>query len=605
MSFYKELSRGNLGFEKNMPHFGYKRMFDNLPAHDPEPEALNDLATIMSGRVSFLDAEPEFVEAGLMVVNDADHASADAGPVFQDANAASGTPRAPKAKPKPIPAGYTYLAQFITHDISFDEHSNRHLRGDLPFFEIATPEFIRNLKNLRKPNFDLETIYGQEIPANPGEIPRHALRRDNNALLKLGSTAITSDPGRARISFPNDLPRGNACVEARIVDPRNDENVLVAQTQVAFIKFHNAMVVRLKQTGKVMDSELFEKARRLTIRYYQAIILTDFLPRIIPESILGDAIDQVRHQKTLYNPDMFIPLEFSVAAFRFGHSMIRQEYNLNAFHIGTSPHKIVDESAKLDELMRFTGRGEMSFRNSPTPEAPLLRLPSIWIPNWNLFFETDGVLFTSAETVKNLAEPINTRLALALLQLRPGATGVPTDGRPNSIAAIDLFRGRRFGLPAGQDVARKIGRAAPLSADQIANLISRADVESIVPGDDAQIKQAVINAFSERSPLWFYVLAEAEIQNDGKLGEVGGRIVAETMIQLLYNSEFSILCEDWDADEGFLLKDEKFSHNPNMQTFGMPEMLNFIKKMGEDHLKELYPERTEGFDELNPLGDPQ
>lgn len=525
----------------------YRKIFEDLEAHCPESDDLNKLATVMSGESRFPDATiSERVKKSLL-----DFFS---------------------SEPKPIPAGYTYLSQFITHDISFDKASDRHIREDRPW-EVMDPELIKKLKNLRKPNFDLETLYGYEVPTNEGETPRAELMQESSLpLLKLDYT-LGSDE-EARVRYPCDLPRKDGSVLANIADPRNDENLLLAQTLVAFIKFHNAMVLKLNESGTYTYEQLFEKARKLTIRYYQTIILTDFLPRIAQEPVLKYVRENLETGKLFYRPkpdDMFIPLEFSVAAFRFGHSMIRRVYNLN---------KIRPE-ASLDNIMMFTGRGKMD-RNPSR-----LNLPSIWIINWNLFYEINGSDF-------NIAFDIDTKLPLDLLRLRPEAND-NSDGRASSLAALDLFRGRRFGLPTGQDVAETIyGKGASLSAEQISKLLLAKQI-NYTPEDEAErIRKRLSNVFSEKTPLWFYILTEAELQKDGKLGAVGSRIVAETVIQLLYYSEYSILQqEEWESGEGFLL---------NNGTFDMPGMLRFIQEMGQKHFNVLYPGMTSNFDELNPLG---
>lgn len=526
----------------------YRKMFEDLKEYCPESDDLNKLATVMSGQSRFLDAT----------------SSARLLDFFS-------------SKPKPIPAGYTYLSQFITHDISFDKASDRHIREDRPW-KVLDPEKIKELKNLRKPNFDLETLYGYEAPTNKGEPPRAELMQQSSLpLLKLGYT-LGLDVG-ANISYPCDLPRKDGKVLANIADPRNDENLLLAQTLVAFIKFHNAMVVRLNESGNYTYEQLFEKARKLTIRYYQTIILTDFLPRIVQEPILKYVREKLGTEELFYRPkpdEIFIPLEFSVAAFRFGHSMIKREYNLNK----------IKPKASLDNMMMFTGRGEMDA--NPTR----LKLPSVWIINWHSFYEFDTSVLNPA---LNIADDINTELPLELLRLRPKANDDNSDGRASSLAALDLFRGRRFGLPPGQDVAEKIyGKGASLSAEQISKLLLDKKIHD-TPEDEAErIKKRLSDVFSEKTPLWFYILAEAEFQKDGKLGAVGSRIIAETVIQLLYHSEYSILQqEEWESDEGFLLNDGKF---------GMPEMLKFVQAMGQTHFKVLYPGMTSNFDELNPLG---
>lgn len=529
----------------------YRKIFKELAAYCPESDDLGKLATVMSGHSRFLDASAKWLIKGLHNIFG--------------------------SEAKSIPSGYTYFSQFMIHDISFDERSNRHTRDDRPW-EVITPAKIEELKNLRKPNFDLETLYGHEVAPNHGETPRAELMESGSLpLLKLGSTGKTIFGFGANRSYPNDLPRGEFCL-AKIADPRNDENLLLAQTLVAFIKFHNAIVVELSQSGNYKYEELFEKARKMTIRYYQTIILTDFLPRIIREDILKYVEERIGvndlSKELFYNPepdDLFIPLEFSAAAFRFGHSMIKGAYKLNA----------EKPNATLDQIMMFTGRGKMDCNSLR------LQLPSDWVINWNSFYDINGYAV-------NKAEEINTQLPQELLRLRPKAMDDNSDGRASSLAALDLFRGRRLGLPTGQDVAERIyGKGSALSADHLNWLFLSKDIY-YTPIDEAKsITKRLSDVFSEKTPLWFYILAEAEFQNDGKLGPVGSRIVAETVYQLVYHSEYSILQKkEWENDEGYLLENGKFD---------MPRMLKFVQNVGQKHFNILYPDMKDKFDELNPI----
>lgn len=548
-----------------MPKFGYRKMFADLDPYYPQPQDLNKLAALMSGRAAFPG------------IGFNSGTSADLPPQTNSASAAA-----------LIPAGYTYLGQFIIHDISFDEKSDRHNRDHLPW-EIACPEQIANLRNLRKPQFDLETIYGHEEPLNEGEVPRAKLMLDHPLglpLLKLGETEGEIGGGTARLSYPCDLPRLQTSVDAEIVDGRNDENLLIAQTQVSFIKFHNAMVVRLAEfykdgAGRYQTKELFEKARDLTIRYYQKIILTDYLPKIIEKTVLDEVRQKAGSGELFYKPTedhLFIPLEFAVGAFRFGHSMIRSEYDLNV-KIGRTT---------LLSLMKFTGRGKMDSNII----VSRTRLPSIWIVDWNSFYQINRPNFDAAE-------PINTELVFDLLSLVP-RVGTRHDLRPDSLAALDLYRGRRFGLPTGQDIAAQIPGAPVLRSDAIAQTIASRKIDKISNGEADLLKQELIQVFGEKTPLWYYILAEAERQATGRLGAVGSLIVAETFVQLLFYSEPSVLKRDLEGAERFLLTDDKF---------GMPDMLRFINDMNRQHSDllypfELYPQVTKrSFDEINPLGE--
>jgi hypothetical protein len=261
---------------------------------------------------------------------------------------------------KKTPAGYTYLGQFIDHDMSLDS-ANRVLPWE------PMPRYIFNK---RTPFLNLETIYGFKCPSNRYEPSRAQLmKEDSKTLLKLGNTA----KGLVSKVFLNkDLPRLPKSRIAHIVDSRNDENLAVAQTQVAFMRFHNAVIKYLNSDD---SNKTFKKAHEIVIQHYQWIILKDFLPRIIKESVLNDVLTG-GNQFYFPNPKSpFMPSEFSFAAFRAGHSMIRNSYNWNIIFNDDNPAF----PARLIELTQLTGRCNLDGKNN---------LPSEWLINWNWFYET-------------------------------------------------------------------------------------------------------------------------------------------------------------------------------------------------------------------------
>lgn len=440
-----------------------------------------------------------------------------------------------------IPAGYTYLGQLIDHDITLDSLSERENPAHQPWNTIE----VSAIRNLRNPVFDLETIYAFEEPTEIGNLTRQDLiDTEHPARLKIGETKGVSSSHDEQIkkTFPNDLPRKPGSVMAAIFDSRNDENLLVAQTQVAFMKFHNAIAKQLEENG---ENPTFERVRELTIRHYQHIILTDYLPRIVKKDVLDEVEAKVRagEEGKFYNPtktDLYLPLEFTVAAFRTGHAMIRSEYNWNkVFSNG---------DANLDRLFKFTGRGRME-------DTGRKSLPTFWIINWNLFYEINEI----NDQKFNFAKKIGTKMSAALRFLPP----VPNP-KANSLAMLDLFRGRAVGLPTGQAVARELA-----GEDKV---LKAFELKRLLPSHLQEV-------FAEKTPLWFYLLAEAEIESDGEtLGEVGSRLVAETFLRLLKISPFSILETNLETND--------FSAN---NKFGMPEMLKFIAS------------KEQSFDELNPL----
>ena len=360
-----------------------------------------------------------------------------------------------------IPAGYTFLGQFIDHDITFD-----------PLSSLDRQNTPGSTRNFRTPLLELDSVYGVGRAASP-----YLYDLVDPAKLLTGSE-----------TNPNDLPRNQQGV-ALIGDPRNDENLFIAQLQVAFLKFHNAIVDYLRSEN-VNEANLFAEAQRLARWHYQWVVVHDFLPLTIGpgrvEAILRDGPE-------FYCPDEapYMPVEFSVAAYRFGHSQVRSVYRLN------------DQiTAELFELPSFS------------PKPPDLDL------DWSNFFK----IFTTNQP--QFSRKIDTKLASVLFDL-PFSPGAPPERR--SLAVLNLLRGKAFGLPSGQAVAKTMS-ATPLT---------KAELE-LPAGQD--------------SPLWYYFLKEAEVQNRGeKLGEVGGRIVGEVILGLLYADPYGYLRVDprWEPTAPF------------------------------------------------------
>ena len=551
---------------------GYKKLF-NIEAFIPNPADLENLAQFMTRTYKFFDVPPPLIESI--------QPAADLGNFNLPESMSEILELLDKdLQDSGIPAGYSYLGQFILHDISFDEKTDRFEKTHYPWNSPAQP-----IKNLRKPFLDLETIYG------PEEKPESRLLEEHSSRLRLGNTFKNTSaiPGAllSERSFPNDLLRKENNVEADIIDPRNDGNLLLAQTQVAFTKFHNAIVYKL---GNPNSMAVFEKARKMTIRHYQYIILTDFLPRVVQGG--KTAIDKIVYEvqngvNKFYHPtkdDMFVPLEFVVGAYRTAHSMIRHTYNLNK--------EVNNREATLMNLFLFTGRGAMH-------RTDRKKLPSRWIVNWKWFYDIDNSKFT--ETSFNFARKIDTNLSAALGILFPGGK----ESRANSLSSLDLYRGVAWGLPTGQALAKEMRTIDPeirvLTSEQIESKFDK----SLIPGQPifTVLDAAQRKFFTENTPLLFYLLAEAEEQCEGEtLGDVGSRIVAETLVKLIYETPDSILKkgQELESDKDFLPNNSEVFEmlgTEDKKTFGMPEMLKFIAKS-----RKKFAVIGEDFNELNPLG---
>ncbi len=413
-----------------------------------------------------------------------------------------------------IPAGYTYLGQFIDHDITADP-------TPLTQSGMVDP---RAIENQRSPALDLDSVYGN------GPLVNGELYEADHVRLLVGRTSPTTGSAPGGVlpgDFPNDLPR-RADRKAIIGDPRNDENLAVAQTHLAFIKFHNKQVEILKsKQPSLAGKELFEAARRETILHYQAVILTDFLPRIIQADVLQDVL---RHGRRFYTDDLkgCMPIEFSVAAYRLGHSMVRPVYEWNRI-FNSSPDGV---AATMELLFEFSavsgsrGEGDDPFFGAPT-------LPSNWIIDWTRFYDFSGVPGVESNPDSNLAREIDAQLSFALKNL-PEFQVMNAPPVFVSLATRNLLRGRLLQLPTGQEVVKRMSDAGldvgPLSDVEIA----------ACPQHDIVVR----HAFDKATPLWFYILREAKVRNEGnQLGLLGSRILAETFVGLIEHGPLSVLKE--------------------------------------------------------------
>src|SRR5215211_6054729 len=317
-----------------------------------------------------------------------------------------------------IPAGFTYLGQFIDHDLTFDKTT----------VMLGTNITPAQMLQGRSPGVDLDSLYGAG-PLDPESAKFYAA---DGLHLKMGKTV-----GPAKNGF--DLPRGagNTAAKRRkaiIPDPRNDENLAVAQTHLAMIRFHNRVVDSLTS---VPPSQRFAKARELVTKHYQWMIRTDYLTRICAEGVVNDVFNNNRRKVFEKGADPMtvptMPLEFAVAAFRLGHSMVRDFYNWNrVFDFG---------SADLGLLFRFSAHiGNLDGKQ---------RLPSNWIADFRrLYFFGEANkpnLVVPAEKF-NRAMRIDTRVAFLLRDL----PGFPRD--EDNLAFRNLVRARMVKLATGQQM---------------------------------------------------------------------------------------------------------------------------------------------------------
>jgi hypothetical protein len=345
-----------------------------------------------------------------------------------------------------VAAGWPFFGQLIAHDITADRS---------PLAHQAAGE---TMENFRSPRANLESLYGDGPMGSP-----FLYQRDDPAKLLLGAGGA-------------DLPRNSEGI-ALIGDHRDDVHLFVSQLHLAMLGLHNCVVDHLRRKG-TLEPELFDDARRTVSWLYQWVIVNDYLPRLVgPDLVAEVEAEGPRHYKP--GPTPRIPLEFADAAFRYGHSQVRDDFELN------------ERSGRLPLFPDLLG-----FR-------PVGADRTI---DWAYLFDVPG------RAPAQRAKRIDGTLAASLIALPQAITGSVEVEAHRSLAGRDLQRGHAYGLPSGETVARAMGEE-PL--DDVPTALGAAD-------------------WSGETPLWLYVLAEADQLGDGeRLGPVGGRIVTEVLLGII------------------------------------------------------------------------
>jgi len=439
----------------------------------------------------------------------------------------------PEAQPTPesevdaeenqgIDAGYTYLGQFIDHDLTFDPMSSLLKQND--------PDA---LTDFRTPRFDLDSLYGR----GPDDQPY--LYEDGGLHFKLGRPLT----GSAFDANARDLPRHGLDGQrkrALIGDPRNDENVIVAQLHATLLRFHNRVVTHLRRAS-------FAEAQRFVRWHYQWVVLHDFLPTIVGQEAVHSVLPHLKNGTSIYvdKPDLrffrwrnepFMPVEFSVAAYRFGHSMVRPTYRVNTNLLGEKK----DDPLNGRKLIFTSDDGDQGLNG-------FREFPDAWAIDWSLFFDMGNDPPKTGLNRLQKSYKIDTSLVNPLGTL---PRSIAPDVR--SLAERNLKRGVRLGLPSGQAVARAMD-LEPIPDEELR--VGKATKE-----DSSKNKRItkISRAFASNAPLWFYVLAEAQQQfkkddTPIRLGPVGGRIVTEVFVGLLLGDRHSFLSQapSWKPDPAF------------------------------------------------------
>jgi len=368
------------------------------------------------------------------------------------------------------------------------------------------------LRNLRQPALNLDSVYG----TGPGDpvVPYDGIELHTGPLQVLVGAPFAHVPG-------DDLPRDPANGKALVGDSRNDENLIVAQLHLAFLKFHNKVVQHVVDNEQWItdDDARFVRARELTRWHYQRIVVEDFLRRIALGTVVDDVLADTGTNPVINaDGEVFMPLEHSVAAYRFGHSMVRATYdhneNFGRPDGGDDPDPADPNRATFEQLFQFTGNNVIQGADATPGRFEFDTLPDNWPIRWKRF--TDG------DKPDRFARKIDTHLAPPLKDLTNEGNDRtdPSEKRIlKRLAVRNLLRGYRLAIPTGQAVATALGVAALTE-------------EQLLDGDQGVADALLDGGFLDATPLWFYVLKEAEVapQNGERLGEVGSRIICTTII---------------------------------------------------------------------------
>jgi hypothetical protein len=499
----------------------FGRMFPNLPPFADATDRVRAALLEVGMQGGILDANDDLAAGPKALILD---------PTV-NGNPTSSNPYGTNPDNASMPAGSTFVGQFVDHDITFDQTS-----------QLGVPQNPLTSPNTRTPALDLDSVFG----GGPGFRPDLYVQNSDGTVgpqLKIGTGGVHEDVPR--------VANRDGTYSPLLGDPRNDENLMIAGLHCAHILFYNRVLDQLDQLNlevfpTAQDDQdtahdAFLLARQVTLWHYQWLLVNEHLPQISGQQVVDDVLFNGNRFYTPPLADAFMPIEFGAAAYRFGHSMVRPSYRAN-FTSGTgdstSPGADPFFGLVFDPTQANFSGPISSDRDDLLGGFPARRR----YVGWQTFFDLgDG-------QVKN-NKKVDTAISSVLFTLPVPAIAPHTQSAPTVLPQRNLLRQLTWGLPSGQAIATVMG-VDPLAGADLADIAS------------------VYRPFGTSTPLWYYLLAEAKTATDGlHLGPVGGRIVAETLIGLLRADPTSYLAVSPDF-RPFLGADLALGPTPNPNIAG-------------------------------------
>jgi hypothetical protein len=440
-----------------------------------------------------------------------------------------------------IPAGYIFFAQFIDHDVTLDTTSD--LRGDPAELDVDT------LPNIRSASLDLDCVYGFGPEASPHIYD--AARSGHIAIHPNGHDVARAHGGQALIG-----------------DPRNDENIFVSQIQLMFQRFHNKMYEeRLAPEGNCKHLDRFEEAQKQCRYHYQWLVLFDFLKRLcdpcvfrhaVPKILAGDGSQYPYFHKPDAHGKLRMPVEFSAAAYRVGHTMVRSRYAANAQHLDI---ELFDE--------RF---GTLGFSG----------IPEDLVMDWRYLLPVHRCI------IPRMAKGIDPKLADEI-QAMPLPVVNSRNPNDRALGFRNLMRGNVMRLPSGQQAAAALKEKYGDCIEEGLDL----GLDKLPCGCEVDKDK-----IARDTPLFYYILRESEVRHQcQRLGPVGSAILLEVFGGMLVHCKETSFVheEDWQPDPcvskerwGWWTDDyvDRFEHDklvndPDYYPFELADVVRYVEDLGD------------------------